>query len=97
MASSSTTLPPTAASAAVLQPSDPIPENAISVQGPNFDQPMSLQAFLKSYERIGFQANSLGKAIDIVNHMVSSHDFNYISTYKQADGFSVNGASQMTL
>ncbi|EGN93073.1 hypothetical protein SERLA73DRAFT_190246 [Serpula lacrymans var. lacrymans S7.3] len=60
---------PMGASAAVLQPSDPIPETAVSVQGPNFEQNLSLQDFLKSYERIGFQANSLGKAIDIVNRM----------------------------
>lgn len=61
---------PSAASAAVLQHSDPMPDAAISVQGPNFDEPLSLQQFLGSYERIGFQANSLGKAIDIVNRMV---------------------------
>ncbi|KAH7930080.1 Deoxyhypusine synthase [Leucogyrophana mollusca] len=60
---------PAGASAAVLQPSEPIPASAISVQGPNFEQNLSLQEFLKSYERIGFQANSLGKAIDIVNRM----------------------------
>ncbi|KAH7916092.1 DHS-like NAD/FAD-binding domain-containing protein [Hygrophoropsis aurantiaca] len=64
----STTVP-AGASAAVLQPSEPIPETAVSVQGPNFEQNLSLQEFLKSYERIGFQANSLGKAIDIVNRM----------------------------
>jgi deoxyhypusine synthase len=64
--------PPAGASAAVLQHSEPIPEYAVSVQGPNFDEPLSLQDFLKSYERIGFQANSLGKAINIVNRMVSS-------------------------
>lgn len=69
--STSTNVPPSGASAAVLQSSDPIPEDAISVQGPNFDLPMTLQGFLKSYERIGFQANSFGKAIDIVNLMAS--------------------------
>ncbi|KAG6814204.1 hypothetical protein H0H92_000881 [Tricholoma furcatifolium] len=60
---------PAAASAAVLQPSDPISDDAVSVQGPNFEKPLSLLEFLQSYERIGFQANSLGKAIDIVNKM----------------------------
>ncbi|TFK43563.1 DHS-like NAD/FAD-binding domain-containing protein [Crucibulum laeve] len=60
---------PTGASAAVLQHSEPIPDTAVSVHGPDFDQPLSLQQFIKSYERIGFQANSLGKAIDIVNKM----------------------------
>ena len=56
----------------VLNPSDPVPEDAVSVQGPNFDNPLDLQEFISSYERIGFQANSLGKAIHIVNKMVRS-------------------------
>ncbi|KAI0308527.1 Deoxyhypusine synthase, partial [Amylostereum chailletii] len=42
---------------------------AVSVQGPNFDEPLSLDGLLGSYERIGFQANSLGKAINVVNGM----------------------------
>jgi len=69
MATTTDSTIPSGASAAVLQPSDPIPDTAISVQGPNFDTPLSLQQFLRSYERIGFQANSLGKAIDVVNKM----------------------------
>jgi hypothetical protein len=68
MASSSTI--PLAVSAAVLKTSDPVSEDAVSVQGPNFDETLSLQGFISSYERVGFQANSLGKAIHIVNKMV---------------------------
>ncbi|KAI0711074.1 Deoxyhypusine synthase [Cerioporus squamosus] len=68
MASSSAPIP-TGASAAVLKPSDPVPDFAVSVEGPNFDEEMSLQKLLASYTRIGFQANSLGKAIEIVNKM----------------------------
>ncbi|KAG6873305.1 hypothetical protein C0995_000458 [Termitomyces sp. Mi166 len=64
----STTVP-AEASAAVLQPSEPISEDAVPVQGPNFEKSLSLLQFLQSYERIGFQANSLGKAIDIVDKM----------------------------
>ncbi|KJA30043.1 hypothetical protein HYPSUDRAFT_32097 [Hypholoma sublateritium FD-334 SS-4] len=60
---------PVGAAAAILQPSQPIPDDAVSVQGPNFENPLTLQGFLQSYERIGFQANSLGKAIHIVNQM----------------------------
>ncbi|KAG5637781.1 hypothetical protein H0H81_003282 [Sphagnurus paluster] len=56
---------PADAFAAVLQPSEPISDTAVSVKGPNFENPLSLLQFLRSYERIGFQANSLGKAIDI--------------------------------
>ena len=61
---------PDAAAAAVLQPSDPIPSDAVSVQGPDFERSLTLDQFLRSYERIGFQANSLGRAISIVNKMV---------------------------
>ena len=61
---------PTGASAAVLKPSDPIPQDAVPVEGPNFEKKLSFQDFMTSYERIGFQANSLGKAIGIVDKMV---------------------------
>lgn len=60
---------PAEASAAVLQPSEPVSDSAISVQGPDLEKKPSLQELLKSYERIGFQASSLGRAIDIVNRM----------------------------
>lgn len=61
---------PAAASAAVLKPSDPIPDDAISIQGPDFDNKQSFSEFMRSYERIGFQASSFGTAIKIVNKMV---------------------------
>lgn len=64
-------LVPSGATSAVFQPSQPLPENAVPVQGPNFDEPITLQNLLGSYERIGFQATSLGRAIEIVNKMVS--------------------------
>ncbi|GBE79441.1 Deoxyhypusine synthase [Sparassis latifolia] len=67
MASSSAI--PSDASAAILKPSEPMPEYAVSVEGPNFDEPMSLHQLLGSYKRIGFQANSLAKAIEIVDKM----------------------------
>ncbi|GJE84076.1 deoxyhypusine synthase family protein [Phanerochaete sordida] len=67
MASSSNI--PTGASSAVLKPSEPMPDFAVTVEGPNFDEAMDLQKLLGSYSRIGFQANSLGKAIDVVNQM----------------------------
>ncbi|KAI9450998.1 Deoxyhypusine synthase [Lactarius psammicola] len=63
---------PKGASSAVLKPSEPVPEEAVAVQGPNFDERPTLDSLLGSYERIGFQANSLGKAINIVNKMVPS-------------------------
>lgn len=62
---------PVGAAASVLKASDPVPDDAVSVKGPNFEEHLSLDAFLSSYERIGFQATSFGKAINVVNKMVS--------------------------
>ncbi|KAJ3571427.1 hypothetical protein NP233_g3766 [Leucocoprinus birnbaumii] len=60
---------PSDASAAILKPSEAVPESSISVQGPQFDKQYDLQEFLASYQRIGFQATSLAKAIEIVDRM----------------------------
>ncbi|KAN0116046.1 DHS-like NAD/FAD-binding domain containing protein [Russula decolorans] len=60
---------PHGASAAILKQSEPVPDDAVAVQGPDFDERPTLDTLLASYERIGFQANSLGKAINIVNKM----------------------------
>lgn len=61
---------PTQAAAAVLQRSEPISKDAIPVKGPDFDANLDLEALLASYERIGFQATSFGRAVEIVNKMV---------------------------
>jgi hypothetical protein len=70
--SSSSSVIPQAASAAVLKQSEPVPDEAVAVQGPNFDEHPTLETLLDSYERIGFQANSLSKAIKIVDKMVGA-------------------------
>jgi len=62
---------PSAAQAAILKGSEPVPSDAVPVRGPDFESEISLQNFLKSYENIGFQATSFGRAIEIVNNMVS--------------------------
>lgn len=64
--------PPAAAAAAVLVHSQPVPEDAVPIRGPDFDKPLDLNTLLGGYEQIGFQATSLGKAIRIVNKMVSA-------------------------
>jgi len=63
---------PQVASAAVLKPSEPVPDETLAVQGPNFDESPTLETLLDSYERIGFQANSLARAIQIVHKMVGA-------------------------
>ncbi|KAG9077267.1 Deoxyhypusine synthase, partial [Ceratobasidium sp. UAMH 11750] len=60
---------PAAAAAAVLVQSQPVPDDAIPVRGPDFDKPLDLNTLLGGYEQIGFQATSLGRAIRIVNKM----------------------------
>lgn len=89
---------PESIAAALLKPSETIPDTAISVQGPDFDKGMSLQDLLHSYERIGFQATSFGRAIDIINRMVCSvfcahtSNLSFFSTR-----FSENGVHQKSL
>ena len=63
---------PQGASSAILKQSEPVPVESVAVQGPNFDERPTLETLLDSYERIGFQANSFGKAINIVNKMVGA-------------------------
>lgn len=40
------------------------------IQGPDFNLPLELDALLESYKTIGFQANGLARAIEIINQMV---------------------------
>lgn len=87
---------PAEAAAAVLKRSEPLPETAISVQGPDFDKSLSLQELLSSYERIGFQATSLGEAVEIVNRMVRTQLSAYNPTFYPAP-FSENGVFQTSL
>ena len=60
-----------AAHASVLMPSESIPDDATHIRGPNFDNAVNLQELLESYEKIGFQATGMAKAIKIVEQMVS--------------------------
>lgn len=98
MAAAQSTIP-SGASSAVLKPSDPVPEDAVTVQGPNFDEHLTLNDFLSSYERIGFQANHLGRAINVVNKMVRpalySH-FDLSNTVLRGSGDCPTNPSQRT-
>lgn len=80
---------PSVATAAILTPSAPVPQDAIPVIGPNFEKDWDLSSFLQSYKTIGFQANSFGNAVDIVNEMVYSSDdpvFGADSLYFRGNG-----------
>ena len=61
---------PSVAMEAVLKPSCDLPEDMPKIRGYDFNQGVDLQAVLKSYLTTGFQASSLGLAIQEINHMV---------------------------
>lgn len=75
---SNTALPngsaPSAATDAVLKPSDPIPEGAVPVKGLDFDsfadRNVTVAELVENLAKVGFQASSIGQAVDIVNGMV---------------------------
>lgn len=61
---------PSVAMEAVLKPSCELPEDMPKIKGYDFNQGVNLQAVLRSYLTTGFQASSLGLAIQEINHMV---------------------------
>lgn len=65
---------PSGATDAVLKPSDPVPEGAIPVQGLDFneyaDRNITVAELVDNMSDMGFQASSIGKAVEIINGMV---------------------------
>ena len=65
---------PSGATDAVLKPSDPVPASAIPVQGLDFDKfkdhNVTVAELVEGMSNMGFQASSIGQAVDIVNGMV---------------------------
>lgn len=61
---------PSVAMEAVLKPSCELPEDMPKIRGYDFNQGVDLQAVLKSYLTTGFQASSLGLAIQEINNMI---------------------------
>lgn len=60
-----------AAHASVLTPSEALPEDATHVKGPDFNEPIDLFSLLEGYERIGFQATGLARAIQVIEKIAS--------------------------
>jgi deoxyhypusine synthase len=61
---------PEQASNAVLVQSEEMPANATKVTGYDFNQGVNYSQLFQAYRCMGFQATSLGKAIDEINNMV---------------------------
>lgn len=78
MSTSNHVAAPSGATAAVLKPSDPAPEDAIPVSGIDFNQyagkDISAADLVSSMTTMGFQATSLGQAAQLINEMRSYRD-----------------------
>lgn len=65
---------PTGATDAVLKPSDPVPENAIPVDGIQFEKfaerDITVAELVDGMTNMGFQASGIGQAVKIVDEMV---------------------------
>lgn len=65
---------PVGATGAVLKASDPVPESAVPVKGLDFDafadRNVTVAELVENLANVGFQATSIGQAVDIVNGMV---------------------------
>lgn len=65
---------PAGAANAVLKPSDPVPAGAVPVKGLDFDafadRNVTVAELVENLANVGFQATSIGQAVDIVNGMV---------------------------
>ncbi|XP_075942278.1 deoxyhypusine synthase [Anarhichas minor] len=61
---------PSVALDAVLKVSCDLPEETLKIRGYDFNKGVDLQAVLKSYITTGFQASSLGLAIEEINLMI---------------------------
>ncbi|CAK1366508.1 Deoxyhypusine synthase [Cercospora beticola] len=69
---------PAGAANAVLKPSDPVPAGAVPVKGLDFDafadRNVTVAELVENLANVGFQATSIGQAVDIVNGMRTWRD-----------------------
>ncbi|KAI9792266.1 MAG: Deoxyhypusine synthase [Peltula sp. TS41687] len=70
---------PSVATAAVLKPSQPMPDGAQKIEGIDFshyaaDQEITVSELVAAMSRTGFQASAVGEAVRIINGMLSWRD-----------------------
>jgi hypothetical protein len=66
------------AATAVLKPSIPMPSTSTKIRGVDFNEyktPITVQQLSSHFLQTGFQATNLGKAIEIINNMVTPPPF----------------------
>jgi deoxyhypusine synthase len=63
---------------AVLKPSIPMPSSSTQIRGVDFNEysksPITVKQLTSHFTRTGFQASSIGRAVEIINNMVSLRD-----------------------
>src|SRR5438105_126696 len=59
---------------AVLKPSIPMPSTSTQIRGVDFNEytksPITVKQLTSHFTRTGFQASSIGRAVEIINNMV---------------------------
>ena len=72
----------TNAQAAVLKPSDPVPEDARTVKGVEFDDhrdaPITVEEMVAGMASMGFQASAVADAVRVVDDMVGEFCFDLL-------------------
>ncbi|PWN31612.1 putative deoxyhypusine synthase [Meira miltonrushii] len=60
----------TSAQAAILQPSESLPTSSFPiVEGPNLEEPQTIESLLNAYAHVGFQASAVSQACGIIEEM----------------------------
>eukprot|EP00890_Picochlorum_soloecismus_P006772 jgi/Picsp_1/91/NSC_00091-R1_deoxyhypusine synthase len=62
---------PEIAAQAVLVKSEELPSGSVQIRGHDFNHGSSIDDVMESFSRTGLQATSLGRAVDVVNSMLS--------------------------
>ncbi|XP_067088896.1 deoxyhypusine synthase isoform X2 [Osmerus mordax] len=77
---------PSVAMEAVLKPSSALPEDMPKIRGYDFNQGVDHRALLQSYITTGFQASSMGQAIQEINKMIDKR----LEAVKEEEGSEVS-------
>ena len=79
--------PQSTTQAAVLRPSDPVPEDAQAVHGIDFDNykhaPITVEEMVAGLSNMGFQASAVADAVRVVDDMVG--EFFFLSLLQYLD------------
>ena len=79
MAPSTEPVPPSAATDAVLVPSEPVPEGSLEVHGVDFERfygrDITVAEMMDNMLHMGFQASAVAESVRVINDMVRQITF----------------------